>query len=160
MNMLRFLQAGLLLHLIGLTTIVGTTLVSYIILRQFRTEYIQDKHKGFAIMQALLKLPALVGIGLGVQIISGAMMLAAMGGGYAQQLWFKIKMLIVILIIAGTIALNRSMQRRLRRWVLDDMMYGDKSRQIGTLASRIGYFQLMLLSFFLIIFMLSVYKFN
>jgi hypothetical protein len=160
MNMLSFLQAGLLLHIIGLTTVAGTILVSYMILRQFRSEYTLDKQKGYAILQVLSKLPALAATGLVLQIISGVMMLAAAGGGYGQQLWFKIKMLLVILIIAGIIVLYRNMQRRLHQWVLDDMLHGDKTRQIVSLTGRISRVQVILLFFFMIIFILSVYRFN
>jgi len=160
MNTLNFLQAGLLLHIIGLTTVAGTILVSYIILRQFQTQYMKDKQKGFAIMQALSKLPGLAAIGLGLQIISGIMMMAAAGGVYGQQLWFKIKLVLVVLIIAGIIVLNRNVQRRLRKWVSDDMVHGGKTEQIGNLAGRTSYVQLILLSFFMIIFILSVYRFN
>ena len=160
MNTLNFLQAGLLLHIIGLTTVAGTILVSYIILRQFQTQYMKDKQKGFAIMQALSKLPGLAAIGLGLQIISGIMMMVAAGGVYGQQLWFKIKLVLVVLIIAGIIVLNRNVQRRLRKWVSDDMVHGGKTEQIGNLAGRTSYVQLILLSFFMIIFILSVYRFN
>jgi hypothetical protein len=159
MNMLRFLQTGLLLHIIGLTILVGTTLSSYVLQKQFRKEY-KDKHKGLALMQLITKLQRLSGIGLGLQILSGIMMLAATGGGYGQQLWFKIKMMLVILIITGTVALNRSLQNRLHKLWIDGVTDGPKDQQIGKIAIRINYVQLFLLAFFMIIFILSVFKFN
>jgi hypothetical protein len=88
------------------------------------------------------------------------MMMVAAGGVYGQQLWFKIKLVLVVLIIAGIIVLNRNVQRRLRKWVSDDMVHGGKTEQIGNLAGRTSYVQLILLSFFMIIFILSVYRFN
>ena len=116
MNIINSLQTGLLLHLIGLTLLVGATLSSYIVQRQFRKEY-KDQQKGLALMQSSKKLRHLAAIGLGLQVVSGVMMLAATGGGYGQQLWFKIKMVLVLLIIAVTIAWNRSLQNRLHQLV-------------------------------------------
>lgn len=159
MNMLRFLQTGLLLHIIGLTILVGTTLSSYVLQKQFRKEY-KDKQRGLALMQSITKLRHLSGMGLGLQILSGVMMLAATGGGYGQQLWFKIKMMLVILIIGTTLALNRTMQNRLYKLWLDEVLDGSKDRQIVKMAVRFNYVQLFLLAFFMIIFILSVFRFN
>jgi len=159
MNTLNFLQTGLLLHIIGLTTLVGTTLSSYILQRQFQKQY-KDKQKGLALMQSITKLRRLSGIGLGLQIISGVMMLAATGGGYGQQLWFKIKMVLVILIITISVALSRRMQNHLHKLLLEDIIDVSKEQQIGKIAVRINYVRLSLLAFFMIIFILSVFRFN
>lgn len=159
MNMLNFLQTGLLLHIIGLTTLVGTTLSTYILQRQFQKQY-KDRQKGLVLMQSITKLRRLSGIGLGLQILSGVMMLAATGGGYGQQLWFKIKMVLVILIFIVTVALNKGMQNRLHKLLLDDVLDGSNDWQIGKIAIRINYVQLCVLAFFMIIFILSVFRFN
>ena len=159
MNMQTLLQVGLFLHIIGLTTVAGVTLVSYITSRQFWIQYTQDKQKGFAIMQSISKLPMVIGTGLLVLIISGIMMLAATGGAYGQQLWFRIKMIFVLLIIASSIFLKRRLEKRLRKWVLEDM-HGNRTQQIGILVGKIAYVHLFLLAFFIIIFILSVFRFN
>ena len=159
MNIINSLQTGLLLHLIGLTLLVGATLSSYIVQRQFRKEY-KDQQKGLALMHSSKKLRHLAAIGLGLQVVSGVMMLAATGGGYGQQLWFKIKMVLVLLIIAVTIAWHRSLQNRLHQLVLNDEMNAHKNQQIEKIAVRINYAQLSLLAFFIIIFILSVFRFT
>lgn len=157
MSTQNWLHIGLLLHIIGLTTGAGIILVSYITSRQFWRQYTQDKQKGIAIMQATAKLPVLAGAGILLLILSGAMMLSASHGVYGQQLWFRIK--IVILIIAGNIFVNRKLGNRLREWVLEDLVHGDRSEQIGNLAVRIGSLQLFILTLFLVIFILSVFRF-
>jgi uncharacterized membrane protein len=160
MNAQNLLQTGLLLHMIGLATIAGITLADYMTTRRFRMLYFQDKQKGAALMQATAKLPAVAGLGLLLQIVSGAMMLAATSGAFAQQQWFRIKMVIVILIMAVFIFLNRSLRKRLRMWVLDDVNEGDRTGQISRLANKMGYMQLLLLTFFVFIFVLSTFRFN
>jgi len=158
--MLNSFYVGKLLHIIGLTMLAGTTLVSYVVSKKFWAQYKQDKEKGFAIMQAISKLPWLAGVGLGLQLISGFMIMAAVGGGYGAQLWFRIKMIFVLLIISGSIVLSRGMQNKMYRWVSDDMLHGNKTQQIGNLATRISYVQLFLISFFIIVYTLSVFRFN
>ena len=160
MNAQNLLQTGLLLHMIGLATIAGITLADYMTTRRFRMLYLKDKQKGADLMLATAKLPAIAGLGLLLQIISGVMMLAATSGAFGQQQWFRIKMIIVILIIAGLIFLNRSLRKRLRIWVLDDVIHGNRTAQISSLANKMGYVQLLLLAFFVLIFGLSTFRFN
>ncbi|HWA34688.1 MAG TPA: hypothetical protein VG737_11185 [Cyclobacteriaceae bacterium] len=151
---------SLVLHIIGLATVAGTTLSAFVTRKQFWNQYSQDKQKGFAVMQALLKLSRIAGIGLLLLIISGVTMVAASGGIYGQQLWFKIKMMVVLLIIATSIFMTRALHRRLDKFVQKDMTQGNLTQQIGMLTNRIGYVQLSLLAFFVVIFVLSVFRFN
>lgn len=160
MNAQNLHQTGLVLHIIGMATIAGVTLASYVTWRQFPLQYAQDKQKGVAIIQTTARLSTVAGIGLLLQVISGSMMLAATRGAFAQQQWFKVKMMIVILVISGFIFLNRRLQKRLRKWVVDDVTHGDRTGQVMSLANKIGYMQLFLLALFVIIFTLSVFRFN
>jgi uncharacterized membrane protein len=153
-------QISLVLHIVGLATVAGTTLAAFVTRKHFWHQYSQDKQKGFAVMQAVSKLPRVAGLGLLVLIISGVTMVAASRGIYGQQLWFKIKMMVVLLIIATSIFMTRGLERRLHKLVLEDMAKGNVTLQIGTLTSRIGYVQLSLLAFFVVIFVLSVFRFN
>lgn len=159
MNTLNLFQTGLLLHIIGLTILAGTTLTSYIVQKQFQKQF-QDKQRGLALMHLIIKLRRLAGIGLGLQILSGVMMIAVTGGGYGQQLWFKIKMILVILIIACTIALSTGMQKRVQKLLIEEGVDRGRLLQIGKIAAKVNYVQLTLLLFFMIIFILSVFRFN
>jgi len=158
MDAQRLLQSGLLLHIIGIATVAGVTLAGYIMLKQFRTQYTEDKQKGLLIIKATSKFSMFAGIGLLVQIISGMMMLAATEGAFASQLWFRIKMIVVIFIIATMIILKRILEKRLNREVSIDIARGNSSGQIGIIAGRISYLQLLLLLFFITIFALSVFR--
>src|SRR6185369_4483550 len=160
MNALILRQVGLLLHIIGFTTAAGVTLVSYIASQKFLPLYTQDKEKGYAILQAASKLPRVAWVGLVLLIFSGVLMIATSGGGYGQLSWFRIKMIIVLLIIAVSLFVKRKLDKRLSEYVLDDIAHGNKAQQIGPLVRRIGYVQLCLLSFFIIIFVLISFRFN
>lgn len=157
---LRLLQSGLLLHIIGITVLVGSTLVSYIVQQRFLKEYKVDKQRGLVLMPMVSKLSRLAAAGLGLQIVSGITMIVATGDGFGQQLWFQIKMVLVLIIIAGSVFLNRRLLNRLHLRVLNDMMNQNKTQEIGMLARWIRYTQLFLLAFFLLIFVLSIFRFN
>jgi hypothetical protein len=154
------LKAGLVLHILGLSTLVGLNLVKFFLTRKFWINYKQDKKMGLAIMQATSNLRTVAIIGLLLLILSGLMMLAATRGMYAHQLWFKTKMIFVILIIAGSIFLNRALEKRLSGKVLDDLEHGNKTSEISSLVSRITYVQVVLLLFSLVIFILSIFRFT
>ena len=160
MNALILRQVGLLLHIIGFTTAAGVTLVSYIASQRFLPLYAQDKEKGFAILHSVSRLPRVAWAGLLLLIFSGVLMISTSGGGYGQLQWFRIKMIIVLLIIAVSLFVTRRLDNRLHEQVLEDIAHGNKAQQIGTLARRIGYVQLCLLAFFLIIFVLIAFRFN
>jgi len=154
------LQVSLILHIIGLSTVFGVTLVRYILSRKFWVQYKKDKEKGLTILQASSKLPLIAGIGLVLLILSGFMMMAITAGVFGHQLWFRIKMIVVILIIAVSVFLSKGLENRLRKWVTEDMIEGSSTHPIGNLIGRINTVQLFLSSLFILIFILSVFKFN
>ena len=160
MSIATLRQIGLLLHIIGITIAAGVTLVSFIALRKFIWLYTQDKEKGFAILHTMSILPRVAGIGLLLLILSGVLMISASGGGYGQLSWFRIKMIFVLLIITVSLFEKRRLDKDLHEQVLDDIAHGHKAQQIKTLARGIGYVQLFLLSFFVIIFVLTSFRFN
>ncbi|HEY5823194.1 MAG TPA: hypothetical protein VIT44_02440 [Cyclobacteriaceae bacterium] len=154
------LKIGLVLHILGLSTLVGVNLVKYFLTRKFRIHYKQDKKSGLAILQATSNLRTVAIIGLLLLILSGVMMLGATRGIYGQQFWFKTKMIFVILIIVASIFLNRVLENRLSGHVINDMEHGNKTIEIQSLVSRITYVQVLLLLFFLAIFILSIFRFT
>jgi hypothetical protein len=160
MNVQNLLNVGLVVHIIGMATIAGVTLASYVASRQFRKLYSQNKQTGVEILEVTRKFSMIAGIGLLLLILSGVVMLSATGGGYGQQLWFRIKMIFVISIMASGILLKMVLEKRLRARMLEDVAHGNRSEQVEILRSRISFVQLLLLSFFTIIFILSVFRFT
>lgn len=160
MSIQFLLHAGLVIHIIGMTTLAGVTLASLLTSRQFKTQYALNKERGSAILLATSRLPTIAGIGLLLLILSGITMMAATGGGYGQQLWFKIKMIFVLLVIASGIFLRRMFEKKLRAWVVDDLVSSNRSQEIERLTGRINFVQLFLLTFLVVIFTLSVFKYT
>jgi len=160
MSILSVHQSGLLLHIIGLTAAAGATLTGYVTSLKFLPQYKKNKEQGIVIMHTLSIFPRIAGIGLLLIILSGVLMISASGGGYGQMLWFRLKMIVVVLIIGTTLFVKRRLDSRLHKKVLEDTPHNDQSREIEIVTTRIRYVQLFLLSFFIIIFILSTFRFN
>jgi hypothetical protein len=160
MSIATLRQIGLLLHIIGVTMAAGVALVSYLASRKFLSQYTLNREKGLAILHTVSILPMIARIGLLILVVSGVMMISASGGGFGQLLWFRIKMILVILIIAVSLFVKMRLDKRLHRQLLHDIAHENTGGQIGTLVRRIGYVQLFLLSFFVIIFVLTSFRFN
>src|SRR5579859_1515857 len=111
---------ALVTHVIGLTVMAGTTLVDYLITKQFWRQYAQDRLKAIAIHEAVSKFPVLFGIGIILLIFSGVTMMGITQGVFGEQIWFQIKFGLVITIIINGIAVGRRQGLRLKRLLLTE----------------------------------------
>ena len=159
MTSLDLLHSALVLHIIGLTMVVGATLSDYVAFKQFWKQYRQDKQKGVAVLQALSRFPRIIGIGFVIIILTGVTMMAIMHGAFGTQLWFRIKMIIVLLVIGGGLLVGRRNGIRLRTLVATDSAGTDQTQELYKVKSRIGSFHIVQLLLFVLIFILSVFRF-
>jgi len=151
---------SLVIHITCITIVAGTTIVDQIIFRQFRKKYAIDKQGGMAIMNTMNYWVRVRGIGFLFLILSGVGMMAVVNGVFGEQLWFRIKMLAFLgIILVGLIFGGRS-QRRLKRLVAEDMAGQVRTHQIEEVSARISTFRLIVIALFLIIFILSVFRFT
>lgn len=149
MNLYLF---SLLAHITGLTLMAGTTLTGFLINRRFWKFYSTDKAKALTLMELGARFPRVIGIGVGLLLLSGFYMVFLTKGVYGGQLWFRIKIALVLLVIInGFIA--KALDKRMK-----DMMATEGS--IGSLQRNVTVFYLVQLFLFLVIFMLGVFKFN
>ena len=153
----QYLQSLLVFHLTGLILFAGTSLADQSALRQFWKQYDLDKTKAVAVLQARAKFPFLMGIGFGLIILSGVGMMAITHGAFGEQLWFRIKFgLVILILITGII--ERKQQDKLAKTVTNtEPGFSDDMKLIKRNLQILQYAQLLLL--FLII-LLSVFKFN
>jgi uncharacterized membrane protein SirB2 len=158
MNSLSLLQLSILFHLIGLTLAAGTTLNGYSLQRRFWRIYPTDKNKAVNILDGSSMLPILIGIGMVLLILSGVGMMALTKGVYGEQLWFRIKIALVVLVLVnGFIA--RSLGRQQKKLLA--LSAGQNVQEdLVKLKGRINVFYVFQLFLFLVIFILGVFKFN
>lgn len=94
-----------------------------------------------------------------VILVGGVLMMTAVHGAFMHQVWFKVKMGVLVLLIVNMIVLGRPAGRRLLRMLYDSQGPVDHLT-MSAARKRILLFYLLQLGLFLLIFVVSAYKFN
>lgn len=153
---MALLQILLVLHIVGFTIMAGTVLADFSINRRSNKYLLSDKLKALSILEATALFPALIGIGVGLIISTGIGMVIILKGAVTGMLWFKVKMILVLLVIvngAGPLRRNAVNMR-----LLLSGNTGDNNGHILSLKSRMTVFHSVQLIFFIIIFVLSIFR--
>lgn len=157
MNTQTFLSIDLVLHITGFTMMAGAILADYAIRRRMNTFLVTDKNRATSILESLDVLSRLMGLGGALLLVTGIAMLSIFKGTEAAMLWFKIKMVLVVLVaLNGSIVLKRNSNR------MKVLLQSGDDRNNGAilaLKQRMGIFHSIELLLFLLIFILSVFKF-
>jgi len=157
MNSYTLLQTFLALHLTGLVLMAGTIVVDSMIYRAFWQQYNTDRERSVNLLAVSGKFGRITGIGAALIILTGVGMMAVTHGVFGEQLWFRIKFgLVILLIVINLMARRRGLKLR-KVIVLTDP--GSSTFVINARAFLGRYFTTAFAIFFLII-LLSVFKFN
>lgn len=147
-----------LAHIIGLTMVAGTTLIAFIANRRFWKLYPVHTQQALGIAALTKKFSVVVGIGMLLLIVSGVILMAQTHGAYAEQLWFRIKMVLVLLVIINSI-IGRQLEKRVNV-AMAETQAGVISARIITLRGRVQLFFVVQLVIFFFIFAMGVLKIN
>lgn len=158
MNSFNLLQTFLVLHLTGLILMAGTTFVDYITFKTFWKQFGLDRERSLGLLEATGKFSRLIGIGAALLIVTGIGMMAITKGVFGEQLWFRIKFALVIVIIANALLNGRRLGLKLRKTIADGGV--NATFQTESFRTRLNWFHLIQLVVFLAIIFLSVFKFN
>jgi hypothetical protein len=152
-----FLNLDLVLHITGFTMMAGTILADFAISRRLDKYILSDRPKAITILETTSGFARLIGIGAGLLILTGLGMVSIFKGGVTQMLWFKIKMVLVLLVILnGTLILQRGSKSLKTLLLSNDPRSNDR---ISTLKARLTIFHSIELLLFFIIFILSILRF-
>lgn len=160
MSSFVLLKTALLLHIVGIVIMAGTTFADYFTFRQFLRYLRQDAQKAIAVNVATAKFTRLMGLGLALLILSGVMMVNVYGREFAEQTWFRIKMGMVLLILLNGILIARPSMSKLRKLLPAASDNNEASGRIQVLKKRINVFHITQLLLFIIVFTLSVFRFS
>lgn len=161
MNPITLLNSGLVVHLVGITTMVGATLSNFIAYRQLWKFLPNEKANASLVIKATSQFPLLQLIGGGMILTGGITMMIALHGILMAQLWFKVKMGFLALIILNAIVNARPAGKKLRRVLAGDVQAGiSEHAAVRSIKSRIFMFYTLQLLLFLGIFILSIFRFN
>jgi uncharacterized membrane protein len=160
MSSFVLLKTALLLHIVGIVIMAGTTFADYFTFRQFLRYLRQDAQKAIAVNVATAKFTRLMGLGLVLLILSGVMMVNVYGREFAEQTWFRIKMGMVLLILLNGILIARPSMSKLRKLLPAASDNNEISGRVQVLKKRINVFHITQLLLFVIVFTLSVFRFS
>lgn len=146
------------LHLTGFLLFAGTTIVDFVAYKQFWKQYWQDKSKAITILQVTAKFPVLMGVGVLLLILSGVGMMVMTNGIFGEQLWFRIKFGLVIILILNGILVGRREGIALKG-ILEKCETGF-SENTKRKKRNLNLFYPIQLTLFFIVLLLSVFKFN
>src|SRR5882757_9425427 len=106
----------------------------------------------------MAKFQVLPRIGGLLLIISGIGMMAITHGAFGEQIWFRIKFGLVVILILNGLLVGRRQGLKLRKAVADDAIV--IPLQVKGLKTNLNIFHLVQLCIFLMIIFLSVFKFS
>jgi hypothetical protein len=153
-------QIALVTHIVGITIMAGATFIDFMIFKQFWRIFPEDKAKGAVIEDILNRLQRYMGIGMLVIIASGILMMAYLHQVWGQQIWFQIKMGLLVLIVINGLGIRRRLGSKLKGLLTDPATDGSFELKLSKLKSNVTIVHAFQLLFFIIIFVLSVFKFN
>jgi hypothetical protein len=157
MNSLTLLNVLLVLHVVGFTTMAGTVLADFTINRRSNKYLTSDKPKALSILEGTDLFPRLVGMGVGLLVITGICMVIILKGAVTSMLWFRIKMILVLLLVINGTGPMRKNAVNLKLLLSDNT--GNNNGRILALKSRMTVFHSIQMILFLAIFVLSVFRF-
>ena len=159
MQLPYLLPALLTLHLIALVVMAGVTLLDFIILRIFwRLAGSTAKERAPALLEAGSSISRLTGIGAAVLITTGLLMMVVTHGVFGEQVWFRIKFALVILLVANSIFIGRKQGLHLRKTY--SLQEEATAGALAGIRKNLYRFHLSQLLLFVFIIILSVFKFN
>ena len=149
-------NAALVIHIVGITIMAGTTFLDFFTFRMFRVAFLANDGRQFAMAGYLSSLQRFLGIGMLVILASGVAMMVELHQVWGIQLWFRVKMVVLLLIIINGLAIRRAIGKRL------DQALSEGSLTTHWRAANRNFMlvQLIQMLFFLIIYVLSIFKFN
>ena len=145
----------LVLHITGFTLMAGTIAADFAINRRLGKYLLTDKSKARSMLEGAAGFPALIGFGGLLLLTTGIGMVILFKGAVARMLWFRIKMILVVLVILNGSLVLRRQGSRLRVLLAEN----GGNNQILALKRTMSVFHVIELLLFLIIFFLSVFQF-
>lgn len=153
-------HAALVLHIIGITMMAGATVIDFFGFRKFWATLKRDRSRAMVYLDTGVLCQRVMGIGMLLIIISGIGMMAIMHGAWGEQIWFKIKFSLLILIILNGLGIRRILAARITRQI--HIIGPEVELPLTFSRLHIGLSVVHGVQFvlFIAVFVLSIFKFN
>lgn len=147
-----------ILHIMGFVTAVGITLATLFTYNQFWKLYAIDREKGLAAFKSFTYLQRVGMIGLIVVLFAGLTMLYLGNWTFLSLLWFQIKLGLIILIFVNGFTLGRTSTLGLHSFISKGASGSISSLETQAIQTRLKTFQLLQLTIYAVIIVLSVFR--
>ena len=148
----------LALHLTAFILMAGTTLLDFINYRTFWRLVNNQREQAAGILAAKRIYSVFAGLGPALLIASGTGTVILHHGLPETQLWFRIKMFLVLLLVANGIVIGRRLDKKLRNAFRAEPEA--TTADVGNIKGKLQRYYLVQLGIFLLIVVLSTYKFT
>jgi hypothetical protein len=160
MNTQTVLNIALVLHLIAMSMVIGVVIANYITFKQLWGLYDENSESGLSAFRRISKLQVAGMIGLLLLILSGLTMLYLFHWTLVSLFWFRIKLLIVVLILVNGFTMGRIQTVKFQTFLSEKRESGQLRTDTGKLRRNLQIFNLTQLSLFLLVIVFSVFRFN
>ncbi|TDW97219.1 hypothetical protein [Dinghuibacter silviterrae] len=146
----------LTLHIAGFTLLGGILLADFVAFSRFWKVWDRDPAQALLTRQITAGFPPLIRIGAAVLILAGIGMMALTHGIFGEQTWFRIKIVLVVLIIITGIIGGRLQGVQLKKLLDAD----STAKTPAVLRARIRFFHIVQITLVMGVFLLSAFRFN
>lgn len=153
--LLRILLA---FHLTGLTIMAGTTIIDFFTFKTFCRLIDHNDNKALHLIPLMSGYGSFVRAGAAILILTGAGMFLMMKGIWWEQLWFKIKIVLVLLLVLNGILVGNKQGTRLRNMAYEG--FPDLIQRTVHIRANLDRFYVTQLALFFIIILVSAVKFE
>lgn len=147
------------MHITGLSMVAGIVLAGFLANRRFWKIYVADRVRAVAILDLTARFPMAMGIGMLLLLVSGIAMMAQVHGVYGEQLWFRIKMIMFLLVIVNGI-MGRRLGLKMKPVLQSASSNDNVSTSLEPLKARLNLYYIIQLLLLLTIFSCGVLKFT
>jgi hypothetical protein len=146
------------MHLSGLILMVGTTVAAFVTFRAFKNRFKVKSETATGLLQLLLNLDPIKGIGGILLIISGIGLTYITGWVFLHMLWLQLKLSLILLLPLNEILIGKKQLKKLKTAFFENNP--DSAAVIKMTVPKIALFYTIQLSLFLAIIIMAVLKFN
>jgi len=153
--MMILLQVCLVIHLAGLALLAGTIVSELVVFRTFSIRFERDGVVSAGLVDLAARFPVVKAIGGGALILSGIGLFTVTQGTFGHQLWFQVKMLLILGLVINGFITGSKLERRLKEGIRTN-----ESSLLKSAAINLQRFCMTELGLILVIIVLAVFKFN
>ncbi|MEO9005415.1 MAG: hypothetical protein ABI288_11795 [Ginsengibacter sp.] len=149
---------ALFIHIIGITFIAGGS-IGGLLLEKYIWKSIRESPEKVPVFGPLMvQYPAIIQVGTLLMLISGLMMLDALGWVVAGQWWFIVKMILVVALVLNGMLIAKPNSNRLLILV-PRLVNGENVKvEIAKVKKNMTWFHISELSMLVVVYLLAIFR--